>query len=268
VVLGMGGYVSFPGALMASALNRPLAIHEQNSIPGTATRWLAHLADRVLASFEATFPPQRKAIVTGNPIRAAFKAVPPPSQRFAQRTGTLRVLVLGGSQGAQALNEALPAAIALMPATERPEVVHQAGEQHIDAVRARYREAGVNARASAFIDDVAAELAAADLVVCRAGATTLAELAAVGAPAILVPFPFAIDDHQTRNARALAQAGAAILMPQGELTPQRLATMLQSLDRARLLDIARKARELGKPDAAERVADICAALADRGARSA
>jgi UDP-N-acetylglucosamine--N-acetylmuramyl-(pentapeptide) pyrophosphoryl-undecaprenol N-acetylglucosamine transferase len=265
VVLGMGGYVSFPGGMMASALNRPLVIHEQNSIPGTTSRWLAHLADRVAASFEASFPAARRAIVTGNPIRAVFRGLPPPNERFAQRTGALRLLVLGGSLGAQALNETLPKAIALLPQAQRPVVVHQAGERHLAVVEAGYASAGVAARCVAFLDDVAAELAAADLVVCRAGATTLAELAAVGVAAILVPFPFAIDDHQTQNARSFADVGAGILLPQPQLTPQRLAQQLDALGREALLDMARKAHALAKADAAERVAELCVAAA-AGAR--
>jgi UDP-N-acetylglucosamine--N-acetylmuramyl-(pentapeptide) pyrophosphoryl-undecaprenol N-acetylglucosamine transferase len=260
VVLGMGGYISFPGGMMASALNRPLVIHEQNSIAGTTTSWLAGLADRVLASFESTFSPKRRAIVTGNPIRAAFRSLPEPDARFAQRTSTLRLVVLGGSLGAKALNEVLPRALALMPSVRRPEVVHQTGEAHIETVRAGYRQAGVDASCVAFMEDVAAELMAADVVVCRAGATTLAELAAVGVASILVPFPFAVDDHQSHNARALSEAGAALLVPQVELAPERLAELLGSLDRPRLLAMARKARTLGRPDAAERVADVCAAL--------
>jgi UDP-N-acetylglucosamine--N-acetylmuramyl-(pentapeptide) pyrophosphoryl-undecaprenol N-acetylglucosamine transferase len=264
VVLGMGGYVSFPGGMMASALNRPLVIHEQNSIPGTSSRWLAQLADHVAESFGSSFPPARRAVVTGNPIRAVFRAVAAPEQRFAQRSGPLRLLVLGGSLGAQALNQALPRALALLPPARRPVVVHQSGEQHLQTVQATYAEAGVSARCVAFLDDVADELAAADLVVCRAGATTLAELAAVGIGAILVPFPFAIDDHQTRNARSFAHTGAAILLPQGQLTPPELAQRIEALDRAALLEMARKARTLAMPDAAERVSDLCAAAA-RGA---
>ena len=266
VVLGMGGYISFPGGTMASALNRPLVIHAQNSIAGTTTRWLAGLADRVLASFESTFGPKRRAIVTGNPIRAVFRSVPEPDARFAQRGGTLRLVVLGGSLGAKALNEVLPRALALMPAAQRPEVVHQTGEAHIEAVRTGYRDAGVYARCVGCVEDVAAELMAADVVLCRAGATTLAELAAVGVGSILVPFPFAIDDHQSRNARSLSEAGAALLVPQAQLAPERLAELLESLDRPRLLEMARKARALGKPDAAERVAGVCADLAARSAK--
>jgi UDP-N-acetylglucosamine--N-acetylmuramyl-(pentapeptide) pyrophosphoryl-undecaprenol N-acetylglucosamine transferase len=266
VVLGMGGYISFPGGMMASALNRPLAIHEQNSVAGTATRLLVRVADRVMASFESTFRAGRRVVVTGNPIRAAFRSLPDPEARFAQRSGRLRLLVLGGSLGARALNEALPKALATLPLSERPEVLHQTGEQHVGAVQAGYRDAGVEARCAAFIDDVAGELTAADLVVCRAGATTLAELAAVGVGSILVPFPFAVDDHQARNALILGEVGAAIVVPQATLTPERLGELLGSLNRQRLLDMARKARVCGRPDAAEQVADVCAALAAGGVR--
>lgn len=265
VVLGMGGYISFPGGLMASALNRPLAIHEQNAIAGTTTRLLAHIADRVLTSFESTLGPGRRVVVTGNPIRAAFRSLPEPQLRFAQRNGPLRITVLGGSLGAQALNQALPQALARLAAAERPEVLHQTGEHHIEAVIASYREAGVAARCVAFVEDVAAELAASDLVICRAGATTLAELTAVGVGSILVPFPFAIDDHQTHNARRLAEAGAAILLPQPELSPARLAALITTLARTELLAMATRARALGKPDAAQKVAEACIELAG-GAR--
>jgi UDP-N-acetylglucosamine--N-acetylmuramyl-(pentapeptide) pyrophosphoryl-undecaprenol N-acetylglucosamine transferase len=264
VVLGMGGYISFPGGMMASALNRPLAIHEQNSIAGTSTRLLAQIADRVATSFESTFGARRRVVVTGNPIRSAFKSLPSPEARFAQRSGPLRLTVLGGSLGAKALNEVLPKALAAMPPGQRPQVLHQAGESHLDALEAGYRDAGVQARCLAFVEDVAAELMATDLVICRAGATTLAELAAAGVGSILVPFPFAIDDHQTHNARMLAEAGAAVVLPQSELAPEKLAALIGSLGREQLLGMACKARALGRPDAAEKVADVCAELA--GAR--
>jgi UDP-N-acetylglucosamine--N-acetylmuramyl-(pentapeptide) pyrophosphoryl-undecaprenol N-acetylglucosamine transferase len=266
VVLGMGGYISFPGGMMASALNRPLAIHEQNSIPGTTTRLLAHISDRVLTSFESTFGARRRVVVTGNPIRAVFAAVPAPQARFAQRAGPLRIAVLGGSLGAKALNDIVPQALASMPPAQRPQVLHQAGEQHIDALTAGYRDAGVAARCVAFVDDMAAELTEADLVICRAGATTLAELTAVGVGSILVPFPYAIDDHQTHNARRLAEAGAAIVLPQSELSAQRLSALIASLERTLLLDMACKARVLGRPDAAQKVAEVCIELAAGASR--
>jgi UDP-N-acetylglucosamine--N-acetylmuramyl-(pentapeptide) pyrophosphoryl-undecaprenol N-acetylglucosamine transferase len=261
VVLGMGGYISFPGGMMACALNRPLAIHEQNAIAGTTTRLLAQIADRVLASFDSTFGAKRRVVVTGNPIRSAFTALPAPDVRFAQRTGPLRITVLGGSLGAKALNDVLPIALASIPPAQRPQVLHQTGEQHLDAVEAGYRAAGVDARCVAFVENVAAELAASDLVVCRAGATTLAELTAVGVGSILVPFPFAIDDHQTLNARRLAETGAAIVLPQSELSTERLAGLIRAFDRVRLAEMARKARALGRPDAADKVAEVCIALA-------
>ncbi|MCC7083114.1 MAG: undecaprenyldiphospho-muramoylpentapeptide beta-N-acetylglucosaminyltransferase [Burkholderiales bacterium] len=263
VVLGMGGYISFPGGMMASALNRPLVIHEQNSIAGTSTRLLAQIADRVLASDAAAFTRRRRVVLTGNPIRSAFTSLPTPQARFARRSGPLRITVLGGSLGAKPLNDVVPRALAALP--HAPQVLHQAGEQHIEAVVAGYREAGLAARCVAFVEDVAAELMASDLVICRAGATTLAELTAVGVGAILVPFPFAIDDHQMHNARRLAQADAAIVLPQAELTPQRLSELIAGLDRARLLDLACAARALGNPDAAHRVAEVCIELAE-GAR--
>lgn len=261
VVLGMGGYITLPGGMMASLLGRPLVIHEQNAVAGTATRILARLADRILTSFASAFAPAQRATLTGNPIRGSFARTAEPEVRFSGRSGPLRIAVLGGSLGAKALNEIVPRALGSLPAERRPIVLHQAGRQHIDAVRAAYAQAGVDARCEAFVDDVAAELAAADLVICRAGATTLAEIAAVGVGAILIPFPFAIDDHQTRNAQALAAADAAVLVPQATLTPERLAAALQALDRPRLLAMAVRARSLGRPQAAAVVADACIAAA-------
>ena len=257
VVLGMGGYIAFPGGMMAAFLGRPLVIHEQNAIAGTTTRLLAKLADRVLTSFASAFGPRDRAAVTGNPIRAALSKVPAPDTRFAQRQGALRITVLGGSLGARALNETLPKVFAALAPSDRPEIVHQAGRQHAAPLEAVYRDAAVEARVVPFIDDIAQQLAWSDLVICRAGATTLAELAAVGVGSILIPFPYAIDDHQTRNAQALVAGGAAILLAQSDLTVERLTDIVGSLDRARLLTMARAARALGIPDAAERVADVC-----------
>jgi UDP-N-acetylglucosamine--N-acetylmuramyl-(pentapeptide) pyrophosphoryl-undecaprenol N-acetylglucosamine transferase len=258
VVLGMGGYIAFPGGMMAALLGRPLAIHEQNAIAGLANRVLAGVADRVLVAFPGAL---RRAAVVGNPVRATIAAVPPPQARFAGRSGPLRLLVVGGSLGAAALNEIVPKAIALLPGSERPVVTHQSGARHLEALRANYAAAGVAATAVAFIEDMAAAYAAADLVVCRAGATTVAELAAAGVASLLVPFPFAVDDHQTANARYLADAGAGLLVPQRELTPQRLAELLGGLDRTRLAAMAERARALGRPDAAAAVARVCAELA-------
>ena len=258
VVLGMGGYVAFPGGMMASLLNRPLVIHEQNSVAGLTNRVLSRVANRVLAGFPDALP---DAQMVGNPVRADIAALPAPAQRFAGRAGPLRLLVIGGSRGALALNEVVPQALALLPQESRPRVRHQSGAQHAEALMRNYRVAGVAGEAVVFIDDMAAAYAEADVVVCRAGALTIAELAAAGLAGILVPFPHAVDDHQTGNARYLADAGAAVLIPQIELTPQRLAELLASLTRERLLVMAVKARELARPDATERVARICMELA-------
>jgi UDP-N-acetylglucosamine--N-acetylmuramyl-(pentapeptide) pyrophosphoryl-undecaprenol N-acetylglucosamine transferase len=258
VVLGMGGYIAFPGGMMAALLGRPLAIHEQNSIAGLANRVLAGVADRILVAFPGALP---RAQLVGNPVRDAIARVPPPAARYAGRSGPLRVLVLGGSRGAAALNELVPKALALLPGDARPRVTHQSGAQHLDALRAHYAAAGVAATLVPFIDDVAEAYADADVVVCRAGATTVAELAAAGVPAILVPFPFAVDDHQTTNARYLADAGAAILVQQRDLTPEKLAAVLRGWTRPDLAAMAEKARALGRPEAARAVAEACVDLA-------
>jgi UDP-N-acetylglucosamine--N-acetylmuramyl-(pentapeptide) pyrophosphoryl-undecaprenol N-acetylglucosamine transferase len=258
VVLGMGGYITFPGGMMAALLGRPLAIHEQNAIAGLANRVLAGVADRVLTGFPGVLA---KSSFTGNPVRAVIAAVPAPAERMRDRAGPLRLLVVGGSLGAAALNEIVPRALAAIPAAERPEVTHQAGAKQIDALEANYAAAGVSANAVAFIDDMARAYAEADLVVCRAGALTVAELAAAGVASVLVPFPHAVDDHQTTNARYLADRGAALLVQQRDLTPEKLATLIRSLDRAQLLAMAEKARAAGKPEATEAVARACMELA-------
>ena len=256
VVLGLGGYVAFPGGMMASLLNKPLALHEQNAIAGLANRVLATVADKTMAAFPGAL---KEAEWTGNPVRGAITSLDSPEERFRNRSGPLRILVVGGSLGAQALNEAMPRALALLE--DRPLVVHQAGERHLDALKKNYQEAGVAGELVAFIDDMARRYAEADLVVCRAGAVTVAELSAGGMASVLVPFPFAVDDHQTANARFLADQGAAILLPQSQVSPQKLAETIRSLDRARLLEMAKKARSLGKPDAARIVAQRCMELA-------
>ena len=260
VVLGMGGYAAFPGGMMAALLGKPLVIHEQNAVPGLANRVLAGVADRVLSAFPDAFEGRVDVIWSGNPIRAEIVSLAPPEARFAQRSGPLRVLIVGGSLGARALNEIVPQSLALLPATERPIVVHQAGTAHADALRRTYRDAGVEAEVLAFVDDMAGRYGEADLIICRAGATTVTELAVVGIGSILVPFPHAVDDHQTRNARYLADRGAALLMPQLTLTPQSLAEVLRGMTRSRLLEMARAARAVGKPDAAQKVADVCMEL--------
>jgi UDP-N-acetylglucosamine--N-acetylmuramyl-(pentapeptide) pyrophosphoryl-undecaprenol N-acetylglucosamine transferase len=257
----MGGYVSFPGGMMAAFLNRPLVLHEQNSIPGLANRVLAQLADRVLTSFPDAFGKKAKVTWTGNPVRAAIAGLPEPAIRYGARSGRLRLLVVGGSLGAQALNGAVPRALALIAEAQRPSVTHQSGVNHIAAVEAEYRRAGIDAACVPFIDDMARAYADSDVIICRAGATTIAELAAAGVASVLVPYPHAVDDHQTRNARFLAERGAALLIDQRELTPERLAQLLETCTRERLLDMAQRAREAAKPHAARDVARICMELA-------
>jgi len=265
VVLGMGGYTAFPGGMMASLLNKPLVIHEQNSIGGLTNRVLACLADRVLTAFPKVFththdkPIPCRRVATewvGNPVRSDIAAATP-----AAHSGPLRLLVVGGSLGAQALNERVPQALALLPADKRPRVVHQSGRQHIEALRANYAAAGVEADVRDYIEDMAAAYRDCDFAICRAGAMTVAELACAGVPAVLVPFPFAVDDHQTGNAEFLADAGAAWLIQQKDLSAEKLATLIGGLDRAALAAMSDKARALAKPDATRQVADICEALA-------
>jgi UDP-N-acetylglucosamine--N-acetylmuramyl-(pentapeptide) pyrophosphoryl-undecaprenol N-acetylglucosamine transferase len=258
VVLGMGGYVTFPGGMMAVLTGRPLVVHEQNSVAGLANRVLAGVADRVLSGFPNVLG---QGEWTGNPVRAEIAALPQPAQRYAGRSGRLDVLVVGGSLGAQALNDAVPRALTLITADKRPRVTHQSGAKQIDALRAAYAVAGVEAELLPFIDDMAARYAQADLVICRAGALTVAELAAAGVASVLVPFPHAVDDHQTGNARFLSEAGAAILLPQKELTPEKLAALLGELTRGQLAGMAEKARTLAKPEATRAVAEACMEVA-------
>ena len=256
VVLGLGGYVAFPGGMMASLLNRPLALHEQNAVPGLANRVLSTVSDKVMVAFPQALG---SAEWTGNPVRDDIAALAPPEDRFRGRTGPVRILVVGGSLGAQALNEAVPKALALL--STPVSVVHQSGEKHLQVLERNYANARVEGELVAFIDDMARRYAEADLVICRAGAVTIAELSAGGMASILVPFPHAVDDHQTANARFLAEKGAAVLVPQCEMTAEKLAALIGSLDRAKLLDMAKKARALGKPDAAALVARRCMEIA-------
>ena len=258
VVLGMGGYVTFPGGMMAVLFNRPLVVHEQNAVAGLANRVLAFVADKVLVAFPNALP---KSEFVGNPVRADILNASPPAQRFAGRSGPLRVLVVGGSLGAQALNEVVPQALALLIEDKRPVVLHQSGSRNIEALKSHYAEARVQAEAVAFIDDMARAYADADLVVCRAGAMTVAELAAVGAASVLVPFPHAVDDHQSSNGRYLTDVGAAIMIQQHDLGAVRLASVLLEFTRDKLLAMAEKARTMAKPDATRAVAEACAALA-------
>lgn len=258
VVLGLGGYISFPGGMMASLWGKPLVLHEQNSVAGMANKLLSQLADRVFTAFPGVF---KTGQWVGNPLRRAFTEQAQPAARFAGRTGPLRLLVVGGSLGAKALNDTVPQALALMRADQRPTVIHQSGAKQIEALRANYQAAGVAAELVPFIDDMATAFAQADVVICRAGASTVTELAAVGVAAMLVPFPFAVDDHQTTNARFLVSAGGAWLMPQAELTPQGLADWLSGLDRSQLLAVAEKASAQKKTNATREVLMACEELA-------
>lgn len=264
VVLGLGGYVTFPGGMMAVLRGIPLILHEQNSVAGLANRVLARVADRVLTGFPDALA---GAHWTGNPVRADIAALPEPAVRFAGRSGPLKLLVVGGSLGAQALNDAVPRALALIPEAQRPQVTHQAGERNMPALESAYASSGVDATLAPFINDMAGAYAQADLVICRAGALTVAELAAAGVGAILVPFPHAVDDHQTGNARFLADTGGAVLMPQETLNAESLAALLRSLDRTRLLDMAQCARAQARPGATTEVADICVALARKNGQT-
>ena len=258
VVLGMGGYVAFPGGVVSALRARPLVLHEQNAIAGMSNRWLSRVARRVLAGFPGALA---GAEVVGNPVRQEVAALPDPAVRYADRTGPLRLLVVGGSLGAAALNSALPEAIALIPVHARPQVIHQSGAQHIATLEAAYAKAGVAAHCVAFIDDMAAALAGADLLICRAGAMTVAEVAAAGIAALFVPFPHAVDDHQTANAQFLVEDRAAWLRQQKDLTPGWLAQWLGERTREELAGVAARARAHALPKSAERIAVICVELA-------
>ncbi|MCE3274063.1 MAG: murG, partial [Ramlibacter sp.] len=258
VVIGLGGYITFPGGMMSVLLGKPLVLHEQNSVAGMANKVLAGVADRVYSAFPDVI---KKGQWIGNPLRAEFLRQPPPEQRFAGRTGPLKVLVVGGSLGAKALNEIVPQALARIPAAQRPHVLHQSGAKQIDELRANYEKAGVQAELTPFIEDTASAFAEADLVICRAGASTVTELAAVGAAALFVPFPSAVDDHQTTNAKFLVDAGGGWLVQQKELTPDLLAPMLITMQRHELLQRAVAARKLQKTQATEQMVAACEELA-------
>ena len=261
VVLGMGGYITFPGGLMTKLLKRPLVLHESNSVAGSANRALAKIAMRALTGFPNTMD---HAEWVGNPIREEFEHVSPTTVRYDQRKGPLSILVVGGSLGAAALNENIPAALALIPKDSRPAVIHQAGDKHLEDLQKRYANLGVAADIRPFIEDMPSAYAQADLVICRAGAMTVSEVAACGVASCLIPFPFAIDDHQTANAKFLADQDAAILLPQKNLNPQDLALMIQNFNRADLKEIALRAHALAKPHATQRVAEVCADCAGVG----
>mgnify|MGYP003644906637 CR=1 FL=1 len=258
-VLGMGGFASGPGGLAAWLTRCPLIIHEQNAAAGLTNRLLARLARVVLQAFPGSFNTRVAATTVGNPVRAAIAAVPPPAQRYAGRTGPLRLLVLGGSQGALSLNKTVPAALRRLPESLQVVVRHQCGERTFAAARAAYADSDIDVQLLPFIDDMAEAYAWADLVVCRSGALTVAELCAVGLPALLVPYPAAVDDHQTANAMPMASAGAALIVDESGLTDESLAEHLKHwlLDRAELQARAEKARALAIPDSLSRITNIC-----------
>jgi UDP-N-acetylglucosamine--N-acetylmuramyl-(pentapeptide) pyrophosphoryl-undecaprenol N-acetylglucosamine transferase len=257
--LALGGYAAAPGGIAARLLKVPLVVHEQNRIPGKTNRLLAKKATRVLSGFDGVFP---GAEWVGNPVRESIAKIAAPEQRYTLRSGALKLLVLGGSQGAQSLNAALPEVLRRRGTKLPVEVRHQCGEAHFDKARHAYLAAGIDAQVVPFEKDMAGAYAWADLVICRSGALTLAELAAAGAPSILVPFPHAVDDHQTKNAEAMVAAGGALLVAEGADFTGRLGKAIESIgDRARLLAMAKAARMLAKPDAAARIAQVCLEVA-------
>jgi UDP-N-acetylglucosamine--N-acetylmuramyl-(pentapeptide) pyrophosphoryl-undecaprenol N-acetylglucosamine transferase len=255
-VLGMGGFASGPGGLMAWLIRKPLLVHEQNAIPGLTNKVLAKLADVVLQAFPSVF---KRAVTTGNPVRKSICEIRAPEQRELNHDGNLRLLVVGGSLGAVKLNEVIPQALSQIEADKRPSVIHQTGTRNIDAAKAMYADAGIEAKVEAFIDDMPSVYEWADLVICRSGAMTVFELAAAGAASILVPYPYAVDDHQTSNAHYLEDAGAAIIKQQDELTTDWLVEVINdfSSNRNKLLDMAKAARKLAIPDSAKTIADAC-----------
>jgi len=264
-VFGMGGFVAGPGGVAAWLARKPLVLHEPNAVAGTTNRLLAPLAARIFTSFPGTFPPSERVEVIGTPVRSAFKATDVPHERLgARRAQQRRLLIVGGSQGARILNRTVPAALALLPEAERPEVWHQAGRLTVDEARAAYAAAGVSARIDTFIDDMPSAYRWADLVVARAGGSTLAELAIVGVGVILVPLATAIDDHQTANARHFAAGGAGLLIPESKLDTAALARALREClgDGDKLLAMADAARAQARPDAADRLASACLELAE------
>ncbi len=258
VVVGLGGYISFPAGMMSVLLGKPLVLHEQNSVAGLVNKVLAGVADRVFTAFPNVFT---KGQWIGNPLRPAFTRQADPAERFAGRSGPLKVLVVGGSLGAKALNDLIPRALALIPLAERPLVTHQSGARQIDELRKAYEAADVQAELTPFIDDTAQAFADADLVICRAGASTVTEIAAVGAAALFVPFPSAVDDHQTTNAKFLVDQGGGWLVQQRDLTAVMLADMLQKTERAALVIAGQNAKKMQKLDATEQVVAACEALA-------
>jgi UDP-N-acetylglucosamine--N-acetylmuramyl-(pentapeptide) pyrophosphoryl-undecaprenol N-acetylglucosamine transferase len=261
-VLGMGGYVCFPGGLMAWLTGKPLMLVNADAAMLLSNQSLKPFARRIAFGFDGVAAAStKKAVVTGNPVRAEVEAIAPPAERYAERSGPLRVLVVGGSLGARAINETIPKALALWPLESRPVVIHQTGQANLTTVQAAYHADGIDdAKLLPFIDDMASQLAAADVIVCRAGAITVSELCAAGLPAVLVPLVVSTTSHQRDNARFMAQHGAAIHLPQEELSPQGLFELLNSLDRNTLLAMGEKARLLARPRAASRVADEIEAM--------
>ena len=267
VVIGFGGYLTAPAGIAAKLLGKPVLLHEQNSVPGMANKLVAKVARRVFTAFPNVLGHTAKSPFTdgkvswvGNPLREPFLRQPAPAERFAERAGPLKLLVVGGSLGAKALNDTVPKALALLDATHRPWVAHQSGEKQIEALRQAYDAAGVDAALLPFIEDTAQAYAEADIIVCRAVASTVTEIAAVGAPAVFVPFPFAVDDHQTTNARFLVEAGGGWLVPQPQLTPEWLADFLKNVTRAELLDRAQKAKKMEKLQATGAIVAVCEEL--------
>ena len=258
VLVGLGGYITFPGGMMGVLLGKPLVLHEQNSVAGLANKVLAGVADRVFTAFPNVL---KKAQWVGNPLRAAFTSQPDPAARFAGRTGPLKLLVVGGSLGARGLNTVVPQALARIAPETRPQVLHQSAAKQIDELRANYTAAGVEGELTPFIEDTAQAYADADIIVARAGASTVTEIAAVGAAALFVPFPSAVDDHQTTNARFLVDAGGGWLVQQADLTPELLADLLQTTERTALIDRAAKAKTMQKTEAVEAVVRACEELA-------
>lgn len=269
VVLGMGGYVAGPGGLGAWCLRKPLLIHEQNAVAGLTNRVLARFARQVFEAFPQSFKAKVHAVTVGNPVRQDILSIPRPEDRFSSRVGPLRLLVLGGSQGALVFNELVPLAIAAMPSSQRPEVWHQTGEATLETAVSQYKAVGLKARIEAFIDDMSQAYGWADLVVCRAGALTIAELTAVGLGAILVPYPSAVDDHQTKNGLVMVDCGAGILVQQSEFSGDQLSATLQDLmqDRKKLLDMAVAARDIGITNASHVIAQACLEYAPQGSPS-
>jgi UDP-N-acetylglucosamine--N-acetylmuramyl-(pentapeptide) pyrophosphoryl-undecaprenol N-acetylglucosamine transferase len=258
VVVGLGGYIAFPAGMMSVLLGKPLVLHEQNSVAGMVNKVLAMVADKVFTAFPNVL---KNAEWVGNPLRAAFTTQLEPAARFAGRSGPLRLLVVGGSLGAKALNSIVPRALALIPVGQRPHVIHQSGALQIEELRKNYQAAGVDAELTPFIDNTASAFADADLIICRAGASTVTEIAAVGAAALFVPFPSAVDDHQTTNAKFLVDQGGGWLEQQRELTPQKLADMLQKTERVTLVNTALQAKKMQKIEATARVVAVCEELA-------